>query len=403
MPTMEPQPLVSSDDMLWRDELRASLRTPEALVAAGLLTAEAALRLHELDLPFELAVTPSYAALIDRKDPRCPIGLQALPSLTEQDPVLPPWAEAASQRIYGAATPWRADAIGDLARLVAPRLTHRYGNRALLHVSSHCSVYCRFCFRKAHLSTKEEALYGGDFAPALSYLRTHTEVTELILTGGDPLTLTDTALTKLLDAIEESVPHIRVLRIHSRVAVTLASRLTAGLARTLTAPRPYLLTLVSHFNHPRELSAAARTGLLMLRRGGIPLYNQSVLLHGVNDDAATLAALFQLLYENGITPMYLHHADWTPGTFHFRVSVARGQGLYRELQGRVAGPALPRYVLDLPGGFGKVPVSTLALSEELPQDLERGFGGGIYSTLCPHRRGGQGREHVSYLDLHRLL
>ena len=183
------------------------------------------------------------------------------------------------------------------------------------------------------------------------------------------------------------------------MAVTLPSRLTPELAELLSRPRGELsVHLVSHFNHPREWTPEARAGLKLLRRAGIPLFNQSVLLSGINDEAETLAGLFQGLYEDGVTPMYLHHPDWTPGTFHFRLSIARGQSLVRELRGLVPGAALPHYVLDLPQGGGKS--SLLDATVRKIDDLGRGpIQGAVYELASPQTRAGRGTP--LYLDLYR--
>ena len=281
----------------WQQELRQSLTTLPDFVRAGLISAEQAQDPRWATLFREnlVRVTPHAASLIDIADPHCPLRLQSVPSLErETDPTLPLWLQEWSQEIYGSPVPWRADAIGDLAHLQAPRLTHRYGNRALLHVSDHCALWCRFCFRKSHLNEKEEGLYAGQFDEALSYITETPAITELILTGGDPLSLGDEPLSRLLDRLTV-IPHLKHVRIHSRMAVTLPSRITDGLITTLARPRPFALALTSHFNHPKELAPANRAALRALRNAGITLLNQSVLLHGVNDRVETLAELFQSL------------------------------------------------------------------------------------------------------------
>ena len=337
---------------MWKQELAQSYTSVEALDQAGLITPDEAVRLRGLGERFKVRVTPYYAELMSPA-PNCPIRRQAIPALGEEDPALPTWAREWSESIYGRPEPWHTDAIGDLERLAAPRLTHRYGNRAILHLSSLCSVYCRFCFRKGHLNDSDRTLYEGNLDPAFEYLARTPEVTELILTGGDPLSITDSALERILARVE-TLGSIRVLRLHSRMAVTLPSRLSPELAAVLARRRSFRVHLVSHFNHPTEWTLQARAGLCRLRDVGVTLFNQNVLLSGINDSVDCLARLYQSLYEEGITPIYLHHPDWTPGTFHFRVSIEQGQHLARGLRGILPGAAIPHYVLDIPQGFGKI-------------------------------------------------
>jgi lysine 2,3-aminomutase len=385
---------------LWRQELRQSLTTVEHLVAAGLVSGPHAQALAQTMGAYRFALPRPYAELIDRQDlGRCPIFRQAVPASQEADKALPEWAQALSQRAYGRPTPWQADAIGDLAHLAAPRLTHRYGNRALLHVSMACALYCRFCFRKAHLKAGEQDLYGGSLEPALAYLGAHPEIDEIILTGGDPLSMVDGWLERLMAQLA-LLPNIRMVRLHSRMATTLPSRLTEGLWQALAKVGSHQqVALVSHFNHPRELTRAALAHLAAGRRHGVVLLNQATLLHGVNDDVEVLYALCQKLWHGGIVPYYLHHPDWVPATFHFRVAIDRGRALVGQLAGRVSGPALPAYVLDVPFGRGKV-----RLMETTVRKVPNTFGqdadmeGGLWQIDLPHTRTEQGGSAL-YLDL----
>lgn len=405
-PTVAPMP----SRPLWQQHLRDSITSAAQLVAAGIVSEAAARALGPAFAAYRFALPRPYAALIDGADPkRCPIYRQAVPCASEEDAALPPWAQALSQQAYGRDAPWQDDAIGDVAHLGAPRLTHRYGSRALLHVTSACALYCRFCFRKGHLQAKEAQLYGGSLAPALAYLAAHPEIDELILTGGDPLSMADSWLARLLTELA-TLPQLRTIRLHSRMATTLPSRLDAGLWRALAAVGPHQqVALVSHFNHPRELTPAALTALREGRRKGVVLLNQSTLLWGVNAQVDVLQALCQKLWHAGVVPYYLHHPDWTPGTFAFRVTIDEGRALMRALAGRVSGPALPSYVLDVSFGRGKVRLMDEGLRKVAEDHARRDDGtlqGGLWRIPLPHTRSTASaraepheRPSALYLDL----
>ncbi len=379
---------------MWTQELAQSYTSLAHLKAANLVSSEEAERLTKIGARFKVRITPYYASLMS-SDSQCPIRLQAIPALGEDDPLLPEWAIALSQEIYQRNEPWHPDAIGDVEHLAAPRITHRYGNRAILHLSSMCAVYCRFCFRKEHLNDQDRALYDGSLDPALHYLTENPIIRELILTGGDPLSLTDTALARLLEKLAH-VSHLKVVRIHSRMAVTMPSRLTAELAELLGRDWPFQIHLVSHFNHPKEWTLEAKAGLKRIKRVGVALLNQNVLLRGINDSAETLQALYQGLYEASVLPFYLHHPDWTPGTFHFRVSIEQGQAIMRELRGHLPGAAIPHYVLDIPQGSGKASLLDTHVTP-LFKFTEGSIQGAVYELTSPETR--RGSRKTRYLDL----
>ena len=384
-PSVEPPELPKPNDS-WSAQLLSSFTSVEELAQASLITSDEALTLGRLGERFRVRVPRYYAGLMNNSvegRASCPIRKQALPALGEEDPVLPPWAQEWSRRAFGRREPWTNDAIGDVAKLAAPRLTHRYGNRAILHLSSLCALYCRFCFRKSHLNDSERTLYDGSLDPALAYLSEHTEIREVILTGGDPLSLPDAWLARFLDRLEK-ISHLKHVRLHSRMGATLPARLTPELA-VLLSDRSYVVSLVSHFNHPKELTEFALERLAGLRRRGIPLYNQSVLLRGVNDDDEVLYTLFQALFENGVMPFYLHQADWTPGTFDFRLPIARGQALMTQLAGRLSGPALPHYVLDIPEGGGKISLTGRGV-RLIDERSDGKIGGALFEVITPQTR-----------------
>ncbi len=250
------------------------------------------------------------------------------------------------------------DPIGDDTHAPVPGLTHRYPDRVILHVTKTCEVYCRFCFRRetvgetGHLP--EEAL-----TQALDYIARTPAIWEVVLTGGDPLVLSARRLSDLLARIA-AIPHVAVVRFHTRVPVVAPHRITPALIAALkTRLTPWI---VIHTNHPDELTENATAALASLADAGIPLLSQSVLLKGVNDQVETLDRLFRRLYALRVKPYYLHHCDLARGASHFRTTIAAGQALIAALRGHLPGPCLPTYILDIPGGYGKSPIGPAYLS-----------------------------------------
>ncbi len=313
-------------------------RDVRALVERGLVSADDAPALEAVVERYALLVSDYYLSLIDPADPACPIRKQALPDAAE----------------LVVAPEERSDPIGDAAHAPTPLLVHRYPDRALLFPTFRCPMYCRYCFRKVAINGEPIRLRQALDA-SLDYLRAHPAIAEVILSGGDPLMLSDDRLGELLGRLR-AIPSVRRVRIHTRFPVTLPMRVDASLASLLAAHRP--LFLVTHFNHPRELTPASALALRTLVDAGVTVLNQTVLLAGVNDDASVLAALFTGLLEHQVRPYYLHHPDLTVGTGHFRVSLDRGLSIARALRGRLTGLAWPTYVIDIPGGGGKVPVDS---------------------------------------------
>jgi lysine 2,3-aminomutase len=223
----------------------------------------------------------------------------------------------------------------------------------LLKLVSACAVYCRFCFRRETVG-QGDGLSRAELAAAIHYVRAHPEVWEVIVSGGDPFIAAPRRLRALTDSVA-AIEHVRVLRFHTRVPVVAPERVTADLVAAIRSPG--ITTWVAiHANHPHELTPEARTALARLADAGIPLVSQTVLLKGVNDDAAVLADLMRAFVEARIKPYYLHHADLAPGTGQFRTTIADGQSLMKQLRGRVSGLAQPTYVLDIPAGHGKAPI-----------------------------------------------
>ena len=245
-----------------------------------------------------------------------------------------------------------ADPIGDHAHSPVKGIVHRYPDRLLLTPLLHCPVYCRFCFRRERVGGAEKALSEADLQAALDYIRANDQVWEVILTGGDPLMLPPVKLKALLAELE-AIPHVEIIRIHSRIPIADPERIDAEMVAALKLQRATLWIAV-HSNHASEFSAPAIAALRRL--DGIPLLGQTVLLKDVNDSAEALEALFRAMVKHKIKPYYLHHLDLAQGTGHFRTGIEGGQELMRGLRGRISGLCQPTYVLDIPGGHGKAPI-----------------------------------------------
>ncbi len=327
---------------------RRTLRSAADLVAAGLVPPEAASGLARVAARYAVAVPPALAALIDPDDPADPIRRQVVPSLAELEPD----------------PDELADPIGDAAYSPVTGVVHRYPDRVLLTPLLVCPLYCRFCFRRGVVGGADAGLSAAELEAALAYVAAAPAVREVILTGGDPLMLPPPRLAALVERLCR-IPQVELVRVHSRVPVADPARVGPALVEALRPPAgtEAAVWLAVHVNHPRELSPAARTGLALLADGGVPLLAQTVLLKGVNDDPAVLEALFRACVRNRVRPYYLHHPDLARGTAHFRPSLAEGRAIVRALRGRLTGIAQPTYVLDIPGGAGKVPVGPDYLDE----------------------------------------
>jgi lysine 2,3-aminomutase len=251
----------------------------------------------------------------------------------------------------------RADPIGDNAHSPVAGIVHRHADRVLFKAVAACPVYCRFCFRREMIGPgSEQALDKAGFEAAIAYIAAHTEIREVILTGGDPFILSPRRVEEITQRLA-ATDHVKIIRWHTRVPVVDPARVTDDLVAALHAPGAVTWVAV-HANHAREFVPEARTAIARLVDGGIPLVSQSVLLKGVNDSAEALADLTDAFLANRIKPYYLHHPDLAPGTSHFRVTIDEGLALVDDLRTRVSGLAMPTYLLDIPGGFGKVPLES---------------------------------------------
>jgi lysine 2,3-aminomutase len=328
-------------------KLRQTLRTAADLVETDLVSRARAGDVARVAERYAVAVSPAMAELIDTGDASDPIARQFIPDIRELD----------------RHTSERADPIGDHPKSPLTGLVHRYPDRVLLKVAAVCPVYCRFCFRREMVGPDNGApLTDAELDAALDYIRTHSEIWEVILTGGDPFVLSPRRIADITARLAD-IAHVRILRWHTRVPVVAPERVTADLVAALRSERQTVYVAL-HANHPREMTPRARDAIALLADAGIPLVSQTVLLKGVNDDVATLEALMRAFVESRIKPYYLHHGDLAPGTTHFRTTIADGQALMRELRRRLSGLALPTYVLDIPGGGGKVPIGPAYLAHD---------------------------------------
>ena len=315
-----------------------SLRRSAELIEAGLAPAERRAALAAVAERYAVAITPAVAELIDTGDPDDPIARQFIPDPAEL--VVRPEE--------------LADPIGDDVHSPVEGVVHRYPDRVLLKLVHVCPVYCRFCFRREMVGPRGRGtLSPRKLEAALDYIRAQDRIWEVILTGGDPLVLAARRVRAVMRQLA-AVDHVKIVRVHTRVPVVAPALITRELARALRN-RAQATYVVLHINHARELTQQARAACAQLIDAGIPLLSQTVLLKGVNDAPATLAELFRALVENRIKPYYLHHADLAPGTGHLRTTIADGQRLMRALRGTLSGLCQPTYVLDIPGGAGKVP------------------------------------------------
>jgi lysine 2,3-aminomutase len=244
------------------------------------------------------------------------------------------------------------DPVGEKSRVPVPWVVHKYPGRALLLLTKRCHVYCRYCFRRTHSPSERLDPSPEELARAVGYIQ-GSGVSEVILSGGDPLAVRDARLFDVLDQLA-GIPN---RRLHTRAPITAPHRISERLVAGLAARAP--IWVVVHTNHPDELDSEVDAALALLIDAGIPVLNQSVLLRGINDDADTLKRLFESLVERRVAPYYLHHPDAVTGNAHFRVSLEEGLRIYRELRASLSGLALPRYVIDLPSGEGKVDVELL--------------------------------------------
>ncbi len=315
---------------LWQQMIRDSIHSVDQLVKKFNLDRKVA---EELDGFFQARINPYYLSLI--RYPGDPIWLQCVPDVKELED------------ISGYEDPLQEDAMSPV-----PNITHRYPDRALFLTTSQCGMYCRFCTRKRKVGNSEK-ISMKQLESAFKYLEEHTEIRDVIMSGGDPLMLTDTMLEKILKRLRQ-IPHIEIIRLGTRMPCVLPHRITPKLVEMLKKYHPIYVN--THFNHPWEITPESTKACEMLVDAGIPVNNQAVLMKGVNDDAEVLKELFLKLLKIRVRPYYLFMADETRGANHFRTTLDKGLEIMYKLRGNISGLAIPHFVIDAPGGGGKIPV-----------------------------------------------
>ncbi|MEO0452995.1 MAG: KamA family radical SAM protein [Verrucomicrobiota bacterium] len=351
-------PLSDWNDWKWQQRNRIS--TLEQLEAKITLTREERAGVLLTGSKLAMGITPQFFNLIDPDDPDCPIRRQVVPRIDE--------ASVSPEEL--------SDPCGEDDSMPVPGLVHRYPDRVLLLVTDRCASYCRYCTRSRVVSGVGEQELSTDLDKAIAYLKEHTEVRDVLLSGGDPLLLSDRKLATVLGRLRE-IPHIDFIRIGSRIPIFLPQRITPELCQILKDNHPVWMSI--HSNHPKEITREVFQALSRLSDAGVPLGNQSVLLKGINNDADVLKELFHRLLLCRVRPYYLYQCDLIQGSQHLRTSIREGLEIMDKLRGHTTGYAVPQYVVDGPGGGGKIPLNPeYILAHTSDRVVLRNFQGEIY-------------------------
>ncbi len=349
----------------WRWQLKNRITDLDGLEKRMTLTPDERAGVRLASSKLSLGITPHFFSLIDKNDPRCPIRRQVIPTLDE-----------------GRVDPSEVlDPVGEDSSSPVPGLVHRYPDRVLLLVTDRCASYCRYCTRSRLVSGAGGYDFHPEFDKAVAYLRQHTEVRDVLLSGGDPLLLSDDKLDYLLTTLR-SIPHLEFLRIGSRIPIFLPQRITPELCTMLRKHHPIWISV--HTNHPRELTSEVREALVRLADAGIPLGNQSVLLDGINDSVEVMKELVHKLLLCRVRPYYLYQCDLIQGSRHLRSPVGKGLEIIEGLRGFTSGYAVPQFVVDAPGGGGKVPINPeYVIYKDAERIVFRNFQGKVYEYPEP--------------------
>jgi lysine 2,3-aminomutase len=351
----------------WHWQVRNRITTLDQLKQVIDLTDEETEGIEKCLQQFRMAITPYYAMLIDPDDPNCPVRKQAVPSIHETH-----WSDSDM-----------ADPLHEDVDSPVPGLTHRYPDRVLLLVTDQCSMYCRHCTRRRMAGATDQASTRDKIDAAIEYIRNTPAVRDVLISGGDGLLIGDKLIEHILKNLR-AIPHVEMIRFGSRTPVVMPQRITVELCDMLKKYHPIYLN--AHFNHPKEVTPEAEAACARLADAGIPLGNQSVLLAGVNDCPKVMKKLVHELLRIRVKPYYIYQCDLSQGIEHFRTSVATGIEIIENLRGHTTGLGIPTFVVDAPGGGGKIPVMPQYLiSQGTNRVVVRNFEGGLYSYTEPPR------------------
>ena len=349
----------------WHWQLRNRITTFEDLEQYIKLSPEEAAVAQSQQFSFRMAITPYYLSLIDSNNPNDPVRLQAIPRIMESNLGLSDMAD-----------PLHEDADSPV-----PGMTHRYPDRVLLLLTDQCAMYCRHCTRRRKAGEHDAPMPHENVDKAIEYIREHAEIRDVILSGGDPLTLSDQRIDEILGKLS-AIEHVDIVRIGSRTPVVLPQRISDGLIEVLKKYK--FVWMNTHFNHPQELTLEAKAALAKLAEAGIVLGNQSVLLKGINDNVDVMKQLLHTLVKNRVRPYYIYQCDLSEGIAHFRTPIAKGIEIMESLRGHTSGLCIPTFVVDAPGGGGKIPVMPNYVISQMPgKVILRNYEGFITSYTEP--------------------
>ncbi len=365
---VQPNPWKDATDEEWQDwrwQLRNRITKAEQLKLLLNLNEEEVAAIDASKGKMATAITPYFVTLMSRTDPNCPIRRQALPTLEEfhvsPHDLLDPCAEDENSPVHS--------------------LVHRYPDRALLLVTDKCAVYCRYCTRRRMVGSSENCIKEEELDEAIAYIQATKKIRDVLISGGDPLLLEDDHLERILSKLRK-VPHVEMVRIGTRVPVTCPQRITPALTNMLKKYHPLWMSI--HFSHPKEITKEVRRSCGLLADSGIPLGSQTVLLRGINDKPSIMKRLMHELLKIRVRPYYIYQCDLAMGTEHFRTPIAVGINIIEKLRGHTTGYAVPSFVIDAPGGGGKIPVGpTYLISQDKGKMVLRNYQGKVFEYQEP--------------------
>ena len=365
---VQPNPWKDATDEEWQDwrwQLRNRITKAEQLKLLLNLNEEEVAAIDASKGKMATAITPYFVTLMSRTDPNCPIRRQALPTLEEfhvsPHDLLDPCAEDENSPVHS--------------------LVHRYPDRVLLLVTDKCAVYCRYCTRRRMVGSSENCIKEEELDAAIAYIQATKKIRDVLISGGDPLLLEDDHLERILSKLRK-VPHVEMVRIGTRVPVTCPQRITPALTNMLKKYHPLWMSI--HFSHPKEITKEVRRSCGLLADSGIPLGSQTVLLRGINDKPSIMKRLMHELLKIRVRPYYIYQCDLAMGTEHFRTPIAVGMNIIEKLRGHTTGYAVPSFVIDAPGGGGKIPVGpTYLISQDKGKMVLRNYQGKVFEYQEP--------------------